>query len=175
MSLPRKTSWSNAGSLVSPSLPSPRTRVGNNSAASNFDGVLNGNENPWTSGKSRVLPGQTFAARTKNGDTSKDASGLEIKEEEETSDANGENGNLQPPEPEISQLSTNLANLNGLNGDVEKLSITTNHNEPQNPPPSLVGPGPNGVHWDEALFAALQWSYVDPSGNIQGIHFVDCK
>lgn len=174
MSLPRKTSWSNAGSLVSPSLPSPRTRVGNNSTASNFDGILNGNETPWTSGKSRVLPGQTFAARAKNGDTSKDTSELEIKEEEETSDANAENGNLQPPEPEIS-LPTNVADLNGLSNNVEKLSITTNHIEPQNHAPPPVGPGSNGVHWDEALFAAMQWSYVDPLGNIQGINFADFK
>lgn len=174
LSLPRKTSWSNAASLVSPSLPSPRTRVGNGSTGGNFDGVLNGSDSPWNSGKSRGLTSQSFSGRMKEGDPMKEPSDLEIKEEEETSESSADNSRQRPSEPETTQSVESASiqqDVGGLNGAVEKLSITTNNGDSQTNVPPLVPPGSNGVHWDEGQFKLLQWSYVDPSGIVQGINF----
>ena len=161
---------------MSPSLPSPRTRVGNGSTGGSFDGVLNGSDNPWNSGRSRGVSGHSFSGRLKESDASKDAVDLEIKEEEESSESNVDNSEARPSDSETQQSSSDSSvhreDTIGINNGMEKLSIDPNLGEQDNNAQITFNHGQNGIPWDVTQFAAIQWSYVDPTGNIQGMYFI---
>ncbi|EMD41539.1 hypothetical protein CERSUDRAFT_110092 [Gelatoporia subvermispora B] len=183
LSLPRKLSLSSMqGGLTSPreaALPSPRTRIGHTPG---FDGVLN---ESW-SARRRVSeggtkPGGTSRADRDTGNTNADDKGLDIKEEEEEeSSASGINPSgesSQPLEPGPTQDTT--LNQNGAAG-IPNEGSTTSANEAmanislRDHSPQLVSSGP--ATGDPALsrppgvpdVTSIEWSYIDPQGQIQG-------
>ncbi|CAL1696731.1 unnamed protein product [Somion occarium] len=156
--LPRKQSLSSMqGPLASPreaSLPSPRVRVG-----PAFDGVLN---ESWTS-KRRVPEG--LAKSGSRGDLKEaQREGVEqgIKEEEEEPPINSETES-HPPEQQLNNSSTPVNDSgNGSAHTVNPTQPTTflptvpASNVPSGPPPGIVD------------LASVEWSYLDPQGQIQG-------
>ncbi|KAH8101371.1 hypothetical protein BXZ70DRAFT_88074 [Cristinia sonorae] len=154
LTLPRKQSLSSMqGPLQSPRdapLPSPRTRLG----ASGFDGgVLDGT---WTS--KRKAAEAAAAARAGVKDNEKLGLDEKINEEEETSLGNGHN----PPD-KVSAPGEETVTANGSGGDApasnspsSQPTVTSDSNAiPSGPPPGLD-------------LAAVDWSYLDPQGQVQG-------
>ncbi|KAI0638961.1 hypothetical protein C8Q77DRAFT_1078578 [Trametes polyzona] len=165
LTIPRKLSLSNMqGALASPrdgALPSPRVRVGHTPG---FDGVLS----------------ETWSARRRNADLAKaangqnkgdkegdgDGRGNDIKEQEEealhaanAAQKNGESGGGTKP----NDNNNNNTTANRLNGQLEKLSI---NGLGDSQPPAAVNPNqpPPGL----GDLSSVEWSYVDPQGNVQG-------
>ncbi|KAG9314550.1 hypothetical protein JVU11DRAFT_5350 [Chiua virens] len=187
LSLPRKLSISNTqgATLTSPrdALPSPRNRMG--AFGSGFDGVLN-NGDAWS--KRRPPAGATGAGGgvlARGDGREEDARRSEIKEEEESgghhssytrdSDAAVVTDRSSSPGPgtfqsdviqnnqvsssEFNPLDQSMASMS-LEGRNEtnsnaRISPTTNP-LPLRPPPGLTDP------------ASIEWSYLDPQGQVQG-------
>ena len=167
LSISRKTSWSGGGNLISPSLASPRTRLGGGS----FDGVLNGNDSSWGNGKRRVPSGQPFPERLEEEvEASKDTGVSESQKEvsptrkplvmesvpSQTNNTSG-NENLDP-----------IGGINSLKSGVENLTLNTNSNSP--------GLDSSGGDTSKTVdLGKIQWSYIDPSGNVQGESYHTCS
>ncbi|KAH7929382.1 hypothetical protein BV22DRAFT_1057157 [Leucogyrophana mollusca] len=179
-SLPRKLSLSNTQGPLSASresaLPSPRTRVGGG-----FDGVLNGGDS-WVA-RRRASEGvlRSGGGVPRDGEPK----GPEIKEEEEDSGfgRGGARGTdlfnglppsgspildtLPPDEipdasrqtapPDSNSLNNGVAaiSLNG-DGDTMNTAPVTAFHPVSGPPPGLSDP------------ASVEWSYLDPQGQVQG-------
>lgn len=148
--------------------PSPRARVG---YTPNFDGVLN-NGDSWVARRraSEASLKSGTATRDTGGEQVLDGKAPEIREEEE--DGNHElrkdNGNEPPSTPGESSSKAISDGIgfqdNNIRADMTQLSIDTYNqlSEPANngPPPGIPD------------LASIEWSYKDPSGQIQGTYTV---
>ncbi|KDQ54906.1 hypothetical protein JAAARDRAFT_160210 [Jaapia argillacea MUCL 33604] len=180
-SIPRKLSTSALhGQLNSPresGLPSPRPRVG---FSSGFDGVLNGGDS-WSL-RRRASEGLVKS----HSDSPSDRKGHDIKEEEESGNIDphhlGNGSGVDDSDPSSSQhLLPNAPHTTtpmddsfggGLAQNVGTLSLAENPGAGQTVDPSGGTPDPdraNGDHSPGSLdLGAVQWSYLDPQGQIQG-------
>lgn len=181
--IPRKLSLSSVqGPLTSPrdsNFPSPRNRIG---TTSGFDGVLNGGES-WVA-RRRASEAKTSGVVTSRGEPSgepHDTKGLEITEEEEENnhkDLHSPNTQDRPsphepspsPQPDstisggtsVSQpspaqgIETNLANLSISNSNNTGAVDLAAGAAAIGPPPGLSD------------LASVEWSYLDPQGQVQG-------
>ncbi|KAI0793291.1 hypothetical protein C8Q75DRAFT_889367 [Abortiporus biennis] len=165
LTLPRKPSMSSIqGSSVSTRdapLPSPRVRVG----VSGFDGVLS---DSWSS-KRRA----SEALSKPGGKTDKEGEGASgvgdsRKIGEEGTDKPGNLNGVDPPvkEPGIDQRPNGEANGSGIPSKAPSAPAATQTNATTSTAESAPPAGPPpGLGID---FAALEWSYLDPQGHIQG-------
>ncbi|TFK57684.1 hypothetical protein OE88DRAFT_1651547 [Heliocybe sulcata] len=171
------------GALNSPrdgGMPSPRTRVG---FAPGFDGVLNGGEG-WNL-RRRPSEGPLRTANSSIDHGSADSpsdSQHQIKEEEESTEANGQtstgarnfmaNASGGGPSVSAGNASQNPSDTTtGLDNGIAGLSIgsSTDPNNsgglsavpPSNPAPGAPPPGLTDL-------ASIEWSYLDPQGQVQG-------
>lgn len=182
--LPRKPSLSALQApLLSPRDMSPRTRVG---YTPNFDGVLNNGES-WTA-RRRISESSLKAAAAATattpgrdgGDHSTKALGIREEKEDEQNNGSrshhGDNQNvfasssphLRSEEPQqyeavggVLDSSSNGTQTGpfGINGTSNTTLFGNNHAN-VGPPPGLID------------LAAVEWSYKDPSGQVQGTHAV---
>ncbi|EGO02779.1 hypothetical protein SERLA73DRAFT_119817 [Serpula lacrymans var. lacrymans S7.3] len=188
MTLPRKLSLSTTqGPLASPrdggALPSPRNRIG--AFASGFDGVLSGGDS-WVA-RRRASEGMLKsagappAARAEHGES--DNKGPEIKEEEEENPPappknarneakSGAQQSSSPPAPLSAHIPSNpIISETYLESGVANMSLNNNNNvqagqqiasgmttsiSPAGPPPGLPD------------VSTVEWSYLDPQGQVQG-------
>ncbi|KAI9059585.1 hypothetical protein FKP32DRAFT_1668552 [Trametes sanguinea] len=166
LTIPRKLSLSNMqGGLMSPrdgALPSPRVRV------PGFDGVLS----------------ETWSARRRNADPNKANNGLNKSDKEGEGDAKGPENKEQgdaarDPQNGGAEIGGGSANVNKatngagdanvstaanqLDGQLSKLSI--NGQPETNPQPAVDASKPPPGLGD---LASIEWSYLDPQGNVQG-------
>ncbi len=181
LSLPRKLSLSSLqGPLASPreALPSPRTRLG---GAGGFDGVLS---DAWSS-RRRTSEGGLLKGNARAGDTSdsqNDPKTEGIKEEEEEPGAHGQPiGDTRPEQslktdpPLATPISTHddqtHAQPDAVDSRMAGLSLNTRVQR-SSATPSLVstpvdmastGPPPGLIDIN-----AVEWSYLDPQGQVQG-------
>ncbi|KAI8983348.1 hypothetical protein BD414DRAFT_490651 [Trametes punicea] len=169
LTIPRKLSLSNMqGGLMSPregALPSPRGRVGYTPA---FDGVLS----------------ETWSSRRRNADLNKAGNGQNKTEKEVDSETKGpdikeqQEGTGREPQKNGENAGGTSADANAVNGagdataataagrldgQLAKLSINGQADnsasaavEPSKPPPGLGD------------LSSVEWSYLDPQGNVQG-------
>ncbi|KAI0761683.1 hypothetical protein BD413DRAFT_238921 [Trametes elegans] len=164
LTIPRKLSLSNMqGSLLSPrdgALPSPRVRH-----TPGFDGVLS---ETWSARRRNADLAKTGTAQNKDDkDGDGDTKGPDIKEQEEEA----LHAQAQIPKTGANGGGTNAASgstntttaTESLNGQLSNLTIngqTDNQpapaGNPNDPPPGLVD------------LASVEWSYLDPQGNVQG-------
>ncbi|KAF8446148.1 hypothetical protein L210DRAFT_840512 [Boletus edulis BED1] len=181
--LPRKLSLSNiqGGTLASPrdALPSPRNRIG--AFSSGFDGVLNSGDSWSRKRPSAGVAGLGGGILARGEGKEEDARYSEIKEEEESTThhstdvhdgdpaaimnppSSGPNVPPSNPTP-VGPLSSSdvgqgmagmsLETLHQPNPNT-RVSSTTNP-LPSGPPPGLTDP------------ASIEWSYLDPQGQVQG-------
>lgn len=175
LTLPRKQSLSSLqGSLPSPReapLPSPRVRIGHSSA---FDGVLDGS---WTA-KRRASEGIPKPATSQN-----PLAEAGIKEEEEEYRlgpqlAREQNGFSASPPPDPAFRGPN--NPTGDSSGVSAAENMRRNDSVQNgasvltgqptPDPITSGPPPGLVD-----LASVEWSYLDPQGQIQGRCTMMCE
>lgn len=160
-------------------LPSPRTRVG---YTPSFDGVLNNGES-WVARRrasEASLKSGVGPSRDVNGEHSHDGKASEIREEEEDhgSAAPTRNGqvrnNLRQPSPsprvDTSASGGAISSENqsiGIEAGIAQMSLGTNSsNGLDSPGGTATIPGPPPGLLD---VAAVEWSYKDPSGQVQGI------
>ncbi|KAI0666236.1 hypothetical protein C8Q78DRAFT_1109225 [Trametes maxima] len=168
LTIPRKLSLSNMqGGLISPALPSPRGRIGQTPG---FDGVLN---ETWSSRRrnaelAKAANGQNKLDKEGGGD----GRGPDIKEQEEdalhasSAQKNGESTGVVSPEAVTANGGDNVSSntaTNQLNGQPSKLSI---NGQQDNPPAAATNPNepPPGL----VDLSNVEWSYLDPQGNVQG-------
>ena len=173
MTIPRKQSWSTSqGGLSSPVASSPRTRFGAGSAGkpTGFDGVLNGND-AWGAGKRRTSSGQLAGSRIDETDLDKGPGSAGIKEEDEESGAGSGNkmSGGQPGSVSTSQLQPSAVEFDNVQEGVSRLSLGAPANESESFVPLSNANGlSNNSPDDVATFTSIQWTYLDPSGNVQG-------
>ncbi|KLO20222.1 hypothetical protein SCHPADRAFT_842525 [Schizopora paradoxa] len=169
MTLPRKSSWSTTpGNPASPGLSAPRSaRPGVNG----FEGVLSSSDGPWGLGKRRTSMNQLNIPKS---DSESDAtSDAVIKEEPESLDSDRGDfkddahttDNSSPP---AEANKATLADVNDVTAKVEEITLNTqefgsgvpavqSNGFPTNPPVSRV-----------INLTQVNWTYLDPAGNIQG-------
>ena len=149
LTLPRKPSLSSMqGPLASPRdapLPSPRVRVG-----SGFDGVLDGS---WTA-KRRAAEG---LAKSGNRTDSKDVQDKGIKEEEEETQPTVDPGANPPKENSNGAQQSNGSMQLNEEDTLTSQGVPSQDSAPS-VPPGIANPDP----------ASIEWSYLDPQGQIQG-------
>ncbi|KAH9850659.1 hypothetical protein C2E23DRAFT_929799 [Lenzites betulinus] len=166
LAMPRKLSLSNMqGGLSTPrdgALPSPRVRVG---LAPGFDGVLN---ETWSSRRRAAELAKSTNGQNKGEKDGEDSKTLDIKEQEEEAlhasqgaHKDGGPGSATTTGPNITNNSDNPNTVSQLNGQFEKLS-TNGVGNPTTPAGNVQAP-PGLID-----VSSVQWSYLDPQGNIQG-------
>ncbi|KAJ7124790.1 hypothetical protein C8R43DRAFT_34674 [Mycena crocata] len=165
-SVPRKLSLSSAQAPLSPrdaALPSPRTRIGHTPT---FDGVLNGGES-WVA-RRRASEAKSIGNASREPDPH-EGRGSEIREEDEDAniDSGGNSGGIETPhkipkataspsrdppssaQPKVDDGATYSPHLqNGT--DLTGIAASNG------PPPGIQD------------LASVQWSYLDPQGQLQG-------
>ncbi|RPD81564.1 hypothetical protein L226DRAFT_548817 [Lentinus tigrinus ALCF2SS1-7] len=157
MALPRKLSLSNMqGGLASPrdgALPSPRVRPG-------FEGVLG---ETWSS---RRRTSESIAKvgppPHKDKETDGENKGPDIKEEEEDALRASEHGRELSSNSNLENGATGGNGVDQVNGQLSGLS-TPGQGDSAGGSSGTGGPPP-GL----ADLASIEWSYLDPQGNIQG-------
>jgi len=192
LTIPRKLSLSSTqGPLGSPrdsGLPSPRTR---GPATPGFDGILNSGES-WVSRRrasesgTRLNSGAT--SRADGDDEPQSTSRLKIDEEDE--DQHRQSGPADAPNPPVQSASPqNLSNQSGssppgpelpandvvsssINGAEDAASSTTHTANPvsdSDSPQSLTNStSVTAASQPVTNPANVEWSYLDPQGNVQG-------
>ncbi|KAL0950663.1 hypothetical protein HGRIS_007448 [Hohenbuehelia grisea] len=167
LTTPRKLSTSGPGPLPSPrdaNLPATRPRIG---VSPSFDGVLNGGEG-WVA-RRRASEARLNANGTR--DENSDARAREIREEDE--DGKGgmrdSSGGAAPQrdEPVNSETSStgDSVGVSDTNAAGNKLgSLSQSGTEPGAPAP-LAATQPHPAITD---LASVEWSYLDPQGQVQG-------
>lgn len=157
LSISRKTSWSGGGNLTSPSLASPRTRLGGGS----FDGVLNGGDNTWGNGKRRVPSGHPLTERLEEeAETKKDAEPSESQKEESLNRKPIES-DLIPSQATGTSNNESTGGIDDIKSSMKNLALNVN-NDSQS---AELSGGDTSKAKD---LGKIQWSYIDPSGNVQG-------
>ena len=158
MTLPRKLSLSNMqGGLASPrdgALPSPRVRPG-------FEGILG---ETWTSrrrGTSESIT-KVGAPPHKDKETDGENKGPDIKEEEEDTLHASEHRREPSSNSKSENGATSSSEVDPVQGSLSSLSIAgsgdgaSGSSGTGGPPPGLTD------------LASVEWSYLDPQGQIQG-------
>lgn len=185
--MPRRQSLSSNQGPLSASrdavLPSPRTRTG---FGSGFDGVLGGGDS-WTARRkaAEALSKSTGASREPASETE-----VKIKEEEEPDiaaavvldDNIGPSAQHTPDQsnttstakeasgpPEIQTVHKVLAELSLDNVGQCKPEASSTESTSAGPPTLVTNPS-NQNHPD---LASVEWSYLDPQGNVQGKFYLD--
>lgn len=176
LGLPRKLSLSSiqGGSLASPrdaALPSPRTRIG---GTPGFEGVLGESWSSRRRGDSLSKPGAEATPRRERepNDSGRDLKGPDIKEKDENTvpkaEQNGSTGAdaraVLPDTPATNGGSNTAQSVHGASNGVASLNLGTSsdstgvegNGELPSKPPGLTD------------LANIEWSYLDPQGNIQG-------
>ncbi|KAJ6604179.1 hypothetical protein DFH09DRAFT_300736 [Mycena vulgaris] len=160
-SVPRKLSLSSAQAPLSPrdaALPSPRTRLGHTPT---FDGVLNGGES-WVA-RRRASEAKSVGNASRDPDHHEGRS-LELREEDEDASLNS-GGNPIPHEtpqttasPSHDPPATQPKAGDGASYSphIQNGSDLTGTTAPNGPPPGILD------------LASVQWSYLDPQGQLQG-------
>ncbi|KAI9572769.1 hypothetical protein HD554DRAFT_2285310 [Boletus coccyginus] len=186
LALPRKLSISNTqgGTLTSPrdALPSPRNRIG--AFGSGFDGVLNSGDS-W----SRRRPSASVAGAGGGGGIlargEEDARRSEIKEEEENMGHHSADAHDSDPAAVIDQSSSpgpdvspsdmtsegqvSLSRLESVDQGIAGMSLETQNLPNSNPRIlSTTNPHPSGPPPGLTDPASIEWSYLDPQGQVQG-------
>ncbi|KAJ7151497.1 hypothetical protein C8R46DRAFT_485816 [Mycena filopes] len=152
---PRKLSLSSTQVPLSPrdaALPSPRTRLGHTPT---FDGVLNGGES-WVA-RRRASEAKLVASRDPD---HAEGRGTEIREEDEdaTLESGGKTKPKEAPQPAPSPNRDPPAAQPKTTGAPQATNGT-----------DLGGPAvPNGPPPGLQDLASVQWSYLDPQGQLQG-------
>lgn len=165
--LPRKPSLSALQSpgLSSPREASPRTRVG----YTNFDGVLN-NADSWAARRrSSEATSKPGVAPIRDGEIQKVSGIQEEREDSQTLNARGEDRSaFTSTSPHLqNELAQQLSATVGVtaSGNEAQISVAQDGGSNTNAPPvGDVGPPPGLID-----FAAVEWSYKDPTGQIQGV------
>lgn len=160
---PRKLSLSNQPP-ASPGLPSPRGKY-----TPGFDGILNGGDS-WVARRRAsegILKGGG-PSREASGDYS-DSGGLEIKEEDELGQ-DAEDGNQErvhsfqpdpsPPGPDTRKMTQAPADTQTETPQRYLESNGQNATLGMKPPPGITD------------LASVEWSYLDPQGQVQGACFL---
>ncbi|KAF8559289.1 hypothetical protein OG21DRAFT_1480668 [Imleria badia] len=185
LALPRKLSLSNAqgGALTSPrdAAPSPRNRIG--AFGSGFDGVLNSGDSWSRRRPSAGVAGAGGGILARGEGKEEDGRHSEIKEEEESGHHSANAHDSDPsavihqsssPGPDIlsdatpdgqvssSGLDSVRQSMAGMSLEVQNQHdaipriLTTTNPLPSPPPSGLTDP------------ASIEWSYLDPQGQVQG-------
>jgi PERQ amino acid-rich with GYF domain-containing protein len=157
-------------------LPSPRNRVG---FSPNFDGVLNGGDSWVARRRASETSLKSGVGTSRDQNDQLDNKALEIREEEEDSSHQHQSSEHVEEKPHLSQLhatsatapsqSSNNASLRDgqtVAADMAHLSIGVNGSTVPEPMDNLTSNGPPPGIPD---LASVEWSYKDPSGQIQGI------
>ncbi|KAK7064621.1 GYF domain-containing protein [Favolaschia claudopus] len=164
LTAPRKLSLSNTQGPMSPrdaALPSPRTRIGHTPT---FDGVLNGGES-WLA-RRRASEAKAAARDT----DPHEAPTLEIREEDEDTSATADSTNVgatqglskdtaPPPLPDPAPASSQSKTA------TDRTSYSPHVPNGSDPAPAPVQNGPPPGIQD---LATVEWSYLDPQGQLQG-------
>lgn len=130
---------------------------------------MNGNDT-WGGPKRRTSYGQVSGTRLDESDTEKGPSTAGIKEEDEESGTKpGSQMNGSPSGPDSANHSQIPAvDAENIQERVDKLSLGTSTNEPV----TAGDVRTEGLTNDQPVatqnFAAIQWTYLDPAGNVQG-------
>ncbi|KAJ7456540.1 hypothetical protein FB451DRAFT_1276327 [Mycena latifolia] len=159
--VPRKLSLSSAQAPLSPrdaGLPSPRTRLGHTPT---FDGVLNGGES-WVA-RRRASEAKSIGNASRDPDHH-EGRGLEIREEDEDASVNSGPNEIppDPPQPKASP-SHDVPTAQSKAGD--GVSHTPHIQNGSDLAATTVSNGPPPGIQD---LASVQWSYLDPQGQLQG-------
>lgn len=169
LTIPRKLSLSNMqGPLASPrdgALPSPRTRVG---LTPGFDGVLS---ETWSARRRNAELAKANGQNKNEKDGDGDGKGPDLKEQEEEAlhgsgraQKNGESTGGPSSDPHATYNGNDTNGMsNRLNGQLEKLSIN-GPGDTQSPAAANPDQPPPGL----GDLSTVEWSYVDPQGNVQG-------
>ncbi|KAG6812057.1 hypothetical protein H0H92_004588 [Tricholoma furcatifolium] len=171
LTIPRKQSLSNLPP-ASPrdAAPSPRRGSG---FASGFDGVLGGSES-WVARRrasEASLKANTGTSREAGGtDHPPEGKTTDIREEEEDQSNNDRHAAEEPRDPEhttTEHAASSPSLVNGAYSTVEISNASLNVNgsgapAPVNRPPASTSPAAT------VDLASVEWSYKDPSGQIQG-------
>ncbi|KAF9229531.1 hypothetical protein BS17DRAFT_743706 [Gyrodon lividus] len=186
LTLPRKLSLSNTqgGTLASPrdALPSPRNRMG--AFGSGFDGVLN-NSDSWPRRRPVAgVPGAGGGTLTRGEGKEGEPRRSEIKEEEEGLDPNAssvhdrhstavtERSSSPGPDAPPPDATADGQPPSGTDSVTQSIAGMTleEQNQPDSSPqiaptmnPPASGPPPGLVDP-----ASIEWSYLDPQGQVQG-------
>ena len=183
LTLPRKLSQSSLQApLLSPreALPSPRTRI---PGTAGIDGVLS---DSWSVRRRPSEGGLKVGGRTGEPGENQDnpqASGIKEEEEEQqyaSADGDGgrTNGAGQPSQqeapPESPQVGRGDVNTDNVSAGVGKLSLNTqgnnvtadnaNNTAPHTPVENVTTGPPPGI----VDLSTVEWSYLDPQGQVQG-------
>ncbi|EIW86395.1 hypothetical protein CONPUDRAFT_148488 [Coniophora puteana RWD-64-598 SS2] len=168
LTIPRKLSMSNTqGTAASPrdaALPSPRTRMGG--FGSGIDGVLS-NSDSWVA-RRRASESTKPGSNTSRDATDGELKGPDIKEEEEGQPS------MDAPQGDVVTRdvpSTGAHSLdeNHIANGVASIALSGASPVPQIAPPNphFDSPVPPGLPGNPDP-STIEWSYVDPSGTVQG-------
>ena len=157
MPIPRKLSLTGAqlGSPRESAMPSPRTR--GPLTPGGIDGVLSGGGDSWMARRRASAAGNT----PRGDDPANTGGGEKIKEEDETGADNSDNWRAKAPR----------TGAGGGAGEGEDGLKREGKDEPVAngavaPAPANAPAKPPGLPLD---VAAIEWQYLDPQGNVQGI------
>ncbi|KAJ6519369.1 hypothetical protein C8R45DRAFT_951225 [Mycena sanguinolenta] len=156
---PRKLSLSSIQGPMSPrdtALPSPRTRLGHTPT---FDGVLNGGES-WVA-RRRASEAKAVARDADH----HDGPNLEIREEDEDTNANADSGGIAAPKEIPQATATASPPRDPPAASQPKIGDGATHQNGSDAPATVV---PNGPPPGIRDLASVQWSYLDPQGQLQG-------
>ncbi|KAJ7139677.1 hypothetical protein C8R44DRAFT_309565 [Mycena epipterygia] len=154
-SVPRKLSLSSAQAPLSPrdaALPSPRTRIGHTPT---FDGVLNGGES-WVARRRASEAKSVGSARDPD---HHEGRGPEIREEDEDASLDSGSNAIHPEIPQTASPSHDPPKAGeeaSYSPHVQNGSDLVGTTAPNGPPPGIRD------------LASVQWSYLDPQGQLQG-------
>lgn len=163
-------------------LPSPRNRIG--AFGSGFDGVLNSGDS-WS--RKRPPAGMTVAGSgmiARGEGKEEDARRSEIKEEESTGhhspnthsgdpaavvDRSSSPGPYVPPSDATLAGQVSSSDLDSVDQSVASVSLEA-QNQPNSNPRVLatINPLPSGPPPGLTDPASIEWSYLDPQGQVQG-------
>ncbi|KAG6381373.1 acetyl-coenzyme A transporter 1-domain-containing protein [Boletus reticuloceps] len=181
--LPRKLSLSNiqGGTLASPrdALPSPRNRIG--AFGSGFDGVLNSGDSWSRKRPSAGVAGLGGGILARGEGKEEDARYSEIKEEEESTTHHSSDVHdgdpaaiMHPPSSGPNMPPSNLgplssSDLDSVGQGMAVMSLETLNQPNANPRvSSTTNPLPSGPPPGLTDPASIEWSYLDPQGQVQG-------
>lgn len=138
--------------------------------------MSNGSESAWGGGRRRVSTNPPFSSHLESDTELKDAPLSEAKDEDAISDLKHNKGNafegqdspLSSSAPSVEAAFNHEVEINGLKDGLQHLSINSEVGRSHKVPPQNALAASNGLQQDEASLAGIKWSYVDPSGNVQG-------
>lgn len=138
-------------------------------SAGAFDGVLNGGENTWV-GRKRG-PSSAWQTKPDSGHEFEEVSSHVVKEEEiGPKDSKDEaHSSLSSAETSHTPSTTHESGDDSLTKSMRNLSVDTNQGgEYANGSFEGLSKDPGNSSGDLINIATVQWSYLDPLGNVQG-------